>query len=103
LTQEEEQQLLVDWNQTAAEVPQVCVHELVERQAKERPKAVAVVSDAAELTYAELNERANALAARLRNSGIGPDVLVALMTERSPELIIGALAVLKAGGAYVPI
>ena len=64
--------------------------------------AVAVVYEGEELTYRELNRRANRLAYRLRGLGVGPDVLVGLCVERSIELIIGVLGILKAGGAYVP-
>jgi amino acid adenylation domain-containing protein len=80
-----------------------CVHELVAEQAATTPKALAVISDSGELTYAELDARADDLAARLRALGVGPDVIVALAAERSPELMIAVVAVLKAGGAIAPI
>jgi len=80
-----------------------CIHELFEAQAAARPDATALVFGCEHLTYRELNERANRLARVLRGLGVGPDVLVAMYLERSPELVIGVLAILKAGGAYLPI
>ena len=80
-----------------------CVHRLFEIQAERAPEAVAAVFGPARLTYRELNRRVNQLAHHLRGLGVGPEVLVALCTERSLEALIGLLAVLKAGGAYVPI
>ncbi|MFC0039500.1 non-ribosomal peptide synthetase [Actinomadura rayongensis] len=77
--------------------------ELFERQAARRPDAVAVRCGDRTLTYAELNRDANRVAHRLRASGVGPDVLVGLCADRSPDLVTGLLGVLKAGGAYVPI
>ncbi|MFP3335816.1 AMP-binding protein, partial [Pseudomonas sp. SIMBA_064] len=56
-----------------------------------------------ELSYAQLNERANQLAHRLRQQGVGPDVLVGIAMERTPDMVVGLLAILKAGGAYVPL
>ncbi|MDI3384129.1 amino acid adenylation domain-containing protein [Xenophilus aerolatus] len=79
------------------------VHELVEFQARRQPTATAVQMGATCLGYGELDARADALAARLRHLGVGPDVPVALYVERSLEMIVGLLAVLKAGGAYVPL
>ncbi|WP_437669410.1 amino acid adenylation domain-containing protein [Sorangium sp. So ce131] len=81
----------------------LCFHRSFELQVGRTPGAVAVSSGAERLTYQELNRRANQLAHHLRGLGVGPDVLVALAAERSPEALIGLLAVLKAGGAYVPI
>jgi amino acid adenylation domain-containing protein len=81
----------------------VCIHELFEEQAKRNPDAVAVVCEARELSYQDLNERSNKLAHYLRELGIGPEKLVAICLERSLDLIVGLLGILKAGGAYVPI
>src|SRR4051812_8748493 len=78
-------------------------HRLVELQARRTPGVVAVRCGGRELTYGELNERANRLAHHLRARGVGPDVLVGLCCERTPEMVVGLLGVLKAGGAYVPI
>ena len=92
------------WNATEAEFPRdACMHELFEAQAARAPGAVAVVCGGTELTYAELNERANRLAHHLRARGVGPDARVAVCVERSPEMVVGVLGVLKAGGAYVPL
>ncbi len=104
LLPEEERQLVVGWNQTDAPYPaDRCVHELFEAQARETPLAVAVVYGDERLTYAALDDRADALARYLRGLGVGPEVLVGLCVERSVEMVVGVLGVLKAGGAYVPI
>jgi amino acid adenylation domain-containing protein len=92
------------WNDTArAFHPDACVHELVEAQARRTPGALALSCDGRRLTYAELDARATQAARLLRRHGVGPDVLVGVYMERSPELVVGMLAVLKAGGAYVPL
>ncbi len=103
LTDRERTQILHEWNATAAEFPPVCVHELFERQASLRPDSVALVFGERQLTYRELNERANQLAHYLRKHGVGPEVLVGVCLERSPEMLIGLLGIWKAGGAYVPL
>ncbi|KYC40344.1 non-ribosomal peptide synthetase [Scytonema hofmannii PCC 7110] len=99
----ERQQLLVEWNNTQADYPQHCVHELFEVQASKTPDAVALVFEDEQLTYQQLNHRANQLAHYLRTLGVGPDVLVGICMERSLEMVVGLLGILKAGGAYVPI
>jgi len=81
----------------------LCVHDLVQLQARATPDSVALVSGNHHVTYREVNARANQLAHRLRSLGIGPDVPVGLCMERSVELPIAALGILKAGGAYVPL
>ena len=83
--------------------PGPCLHELFERRAAASPEAVAVVCEGSSLTYRELNRRANRLAHRLRTRGVGPETLVGLSLERSPELVVGILGILKAGGAYLPL
>ena len=104
LTIEERQQMLVDWNKTAAEYPQIkCVHDLFEEQVAARPHAVAVVFRDESLTYEELNWRANQLAHHLKFLGAGPETLVAISMERSLEMVIALLGTLKAGAAYVPL
>ena len=104
LRADEERRLLVDWNDTAAEFPrESCVHELVERQAAHTPAAAAVVFDGERLSYGELNERANRLAHFLRAQGVGPEVVVGVLMERSVEMMVGVLGILKAGGAYLPL
>ena len=100
----ERQQLLVEWNDTAADYPrEQSIHQLFEAQAARTPEAVAVVFESGELTYGELNARANRLAHHLMALGVGPETLVGVCMERSPMLIVGLLGILKAGGAYVPL
>ena len=105
LTGAERQQLEADWNNTAvANAGQDrCLHQLIEAQTARTPDRVAVVVDEQHLTYGELNRRANQLAHHLRGLGVGPDVLVGLLTERSLDMVVGLLGILKAGGAYVPL
>ena len=86
-----------------AEHPVACLDDLFEAQCARTPDAVAVRYEGEELSYRELNERANRLAHYLRSLGVGPDSLVALCLERSPGQVVSMLAVLKAGGAYVPL
>ncbi|WP_431191949.1 amino acid adenylation domain-containing protein [Pseudomonas rhodesiae] len=100
----ERQQILEQWNATARDYPQnQWVHHLIEAQAKRQPQATALVFAEQRIDYAELNRRANRLAHRLIEAGVGPDVRVGLAVERSFDMVIGLLAVLKAGGAYVPL
>jgi amino acid adenylation domain-containing protein len=104
LSEEERQRLLVEWNDTETEYPrELCIHQVFEQEAQLRPEAVAIEFDDQQISYAELNRRADALALVLRQHGVGPDVHVAVMLERSAELIVALLAVNKAGGAYVPL
>ncbi|MFN6515779.1 MAG: non-ribosomal peptide synthase/polyketide synthase [Nostoc sp. CreGUA01] len=103
LTTSESQQLLVEWNNTQADYPQKCIHQLFEEQVERTPDAVAVVFENQQLTYHQLNCRANQLAHYLRSLGVGADVLVGICVERSLEMVIGLLGILKAGGAYVPL
>ena len=103
LTAEERQQLMA-WNQTTTHDPQDrCLHELFEAQAARSPQAVALCCEQQQLTYQELNERANQLAHHLRSLGVGSEDRVGLCVERSAEVVIGILGILKAGGAYVPL
>ncbi len=104
LSEAERKRLLVDWNDTAtAEQNDLCFHELFKVQAERTPKAVAVEFRGEQLTYAELNRRANQLAHALQAAGAGPDVIVGICVERSMEMAVGLLAILKAGGAYLPL
>ena len=104
LTKAEVKQLLVNWCATDT----ICsedsgIHQLVERQAEQTPDEVAVVFEGSQLTYRELNQRANQLAHFLRGFGVGPEVLVGIYMERSADMLIALLGILKAGGAYVPL
>ena len=103
LTAAEEHQLLVEWNDTKAEYPNLCIHQLFERQVEKTPEAVAVRFEEQELTYAQLNQKANQLAHYLQSLGVKPGSLVGICVARSIEMIIALLGILKAGGAYVPI
>ncbi|RKG69792.1 non-ribosomal peptide synthetase, partial [Corallococcus exercitus] len=104
LTAPERQQLLVDWNGPSAEFPRdLCLHEAFAAQALRTPEALAVLCREEQLTFRELDARANQLAHRLVKLGVGPDVRVVLCVERSVEALVGILGTLKAGGAYVPI
>ncbi|MGF9825596.1 tyrocidine non-ribosomal peptide synthetase TycC, partial [Brevibacillus agri] len=104
LSLEEKQQILAGFNDTAVNYDlDKTLHQLFEEQVEKTPDQAALLFNGQTLTYRELNERANRLARVLRAKGIGPDRLVAIMAERSPEMVIGILGILKAGGAYVPI
>ena len=100
----ERHQLLVEWNATSSDYPRdQCLHELFEAQVDRTPDAVAVVFEDRQVSYRELNERANQVAHALRRLGVLSDTLVGLCLERSPEMVIGILGILKAGGAYLPL
>ena len=104
LSAKERYQLLYDWNETATAFPaDKCVHQLFEEQVARTPNAVAVVFEDGELSYSQLNARANRLAHYLRELGVKPDERVAICLERGFEMIVALLGVLKAGGAYVPL
>ncbi|MFB2772371.1 amino acid adenylation domain-containing protein [Pelatocladus sp. BLCC-F211] len=103
LTAQEHRQLLVDWNNTQVEYPQQFIHELFEAQVEKTPDAVAVVFANQQLTYCELNAKANQLAHYLQKLGVKPEVLVGICVERSLDMLIGLLAILKVGGAYIPL
>lgn len=104
LTEDERRQLLFEWNDTATHYAHDrCVHELFKEQTERAPDSIALYFEGAQLSYRELNTRANQLAHYLRALGIGPEVMVGICLHRSIEMIIGALGVLKAGAAYVPI
>ncbi|MCY1020604.1 non-ribosomal peptide synthase/polyketide synthase [Pyxidicoccus sp. MSG2] len=100
----ERQQMLVEWNQARRELPEpALVHRLFEEQVRRTPDAPAVSFGAETLSYGELNARANQLARHLRRLGVGPELLVAICLERSPELIVAMLATVKAGGAWLAL
>ena len=104
LTDAERRQLLVEWNDTRTEYRQDrCIHHYFEARVRAAPEAVALVFEDHQLTYRDLNTRANRLAHYLRESGVGPEARVGICAERSVEMVVGLLAILKAGAAYVPL
>ncbi|HEX8179495.1 MAG TPA: amino acid adenylation domain-containing protein, partial [Pyrinomonadaceae bacterium] len=104
LSEAERRRALVAWNATAqTDAPPHVVHQLFAAQAARSPQHVAVLFDTEQLTYAELDARANQLAHHLQRLGVGPDSIVGLCLNRSPAMLVGLLGILKAGGAYVPL
>jgi amino acid adenylation domain-containing protein len=104
LSAAEEREQVEEWNETRREFPrESCIQELFEAQAQRRPEAVAVVYGTEQLSYRELNERANQLAHYLMKRGVGPEVVVGVCQERSVELVVSLLGILKAGGVYLPL
>lgn len=103
LSASERQQLIVDWNRTAAEIPQICFHQQFETHAIATPDRLAVMANGDSLTYVELDQRANRIAEELRARGAGPEILVAVCIARSTDLVAALLAVAKSGAAYVPL
>jgi len=104
LTEAEQHQLLVEWNNTRVAYPKDrCIHELFEAQVERTPDAVAVVFENQNLTFQKLNQQANQLAHHLRELSIGAGACVGVCMERTPAMIIALYGILKAGGAYVPL
>ncbi|MGE0472119.1 MAG: amino acid adenylation domain-containing protein [Nitrospirales bacterium] len=104
LSHTERQQLFIEWNDTARDYPDsTSLHQLFEIQVESTPDAMAVVCEDQQLTYRELNRRANQLAHFLQEQGVGPEVRVGLCLERNIDMIVGLLGILKAGGAYIPL
>ncbi len=104
LTEKEREQILDDFNNTKTELAKVrTIHELFEEQVEKTPKEIAIIYENQIVTYEELNRKANQLAFQLRDKGVGPEIIVGLMTERSIEMIVGILGILKAGGVFLPI
>lgn len=103
LTTAERERLLVDWNRTAAKLPEKTIPEMFEEQVERSPDETALVFEAKQITYRELNRKANQLASYLRKRGVGPEVLVGVCVERSLEMVVALLGIMKAGGAYVPL
>ncbi|MBV9927461.1 MAG: amino acid adenylation domain-containing protein [Acidobacteria bacterium] len=104
LTEAERRQLVDEWNDTRADFSsEHCIHQLFERQVEHQPEAVALTYEGTQLSYAELNARSNRLARHLLRVGVRAEVRVGLCVERSPDAVVGLLAVLKAGGVYVPL
>jgi natural product biosynthesis luciferase-like monooxygenase protein len=100
---EELQFALSDFNNTSTEFENICIHQAFERKAFEMPAAVAVSGEGKSLTYADLNERSNRLAAYLHAAGVRPDNVVGVCMRRSPDLLVALLGILKSGGAYLPL
>ena len=104
LTPSESKQLFSEWNNTHCDYPaDVCLHQLIERQAELQPQRIAVVFENQEISYGELNIKANQLAHQLRSLGAHSDTLVAIAVDRSVEMVVGLLGILKAGAAYLPV
>ena len=104
LSESEQRRLLVEWNDTGETVPDHrSIHELFETQVRRTPDALAAVFNQEQVSYRELNARANQLAHYLGRLGVGPETLVGICLERSIESIVGLLGILKAGGAYLPL
>ncbi|HEY9877512.1 MAG TPA: amino acid adenylation domain-containing protein [Leptolyngbyaceae cyanobacterium] len=104
LTAAEQHQLLVEWNNTQTDYPNnTCIHQLFEAQAEQTPNAVAAVFGQEQLTYRELNYRANQLAHHLQGLGVEPETCVGICVERSLDILVGLLGILKAGAAYLPL
>jgi amino acid adenylation domain-containing protein len=104
MTAGEQHQLLVEWNSTAIDyAPDLCLHQLFETQAGRTPDRIALVYEDEQLTYGELDRRANLLARHLRRLGVGCDDIVGVCVERSAEMLVAMLGALKAGAAYLPL
>ncbi len=103
LSEEEQQKLLVDWNNTSVAAPQTCVHQIIAAQAQKNPAAIALEFSGITLTYKNLEQRANQFARYLQRFGVAADLPVGLCVNRSIDMIVAMLGILKAGGAYVPL
>ncbi|MEH1799485.1 MAG: non-ribosomal peptide synthetase [Nostoc sp.] len=104
ILQKSEKHLLLQWNHTQTDYPQqACIHQLFEAQVEKTPDAVALIFNNQQLTYRDLNIRANQLAQYLQTLGVGTETLVGICIERSLEMVVALLAILKTGGAYVPL
>ncbi len=104
LNETERDRLLLTLNNSCSDYPRnSSIHQLFEEQAKRRPDAIALKFRDEQMTYRQLNEKANQVAHRLRKLGVGPEVMVSMLLERSLDMFVGMLAILKAGGAYVPL
>ncbi|MFN6500470.1 MAG: amino acid adenylation domain-containing protein [Nostoc sp. DedQUE01] len=96
-------EVIQEWSDSGSIAGNLCIHQMFEMQVERSPQAIAVVFENTQLTYQQLNQRANQLAHYLRTLGVGPEVLVGICLERSLEMVVGLLGILKAGGAYVPL
>jgi amino acid adenylation domain-containing protein len=104
LSDKEREQITVEWNETARPYPNDrCMHELLAEQTERGPERIALVCERQQVSYRELNRRANQLGHYLQKQGVGPEVVVGVCMERSVEMVVGVLGVLKAGGVYLPL
>ena len=103
ITSRESDQILHEWNHSIAAPPERCLHELIEEKTRDNPSKLAVISSEGNLSYRELNTRAELLAYRLQHAGVSPQDRVGILINRSPEMLVAILGVLKAGAAYVPL
>ncbi|ARU62662.1 hypothetical protein CBW65_18040 [Tumebacillus avium] len=103
LPHDEQIKMLRDWNETAVPSREACIHHFFEEQVERTPDAIALVFENQALTYRELNNRANRIAGLLQAQGVGPDDVIGIFMERSPEMLIALLATHKAGGGYLPL
>ena len=100
---EEESRLLAEWNDTARDYPRTCIHHVIEAQCERTPEAIAIAFRDEELTYRQLNGRANQLARLLQRLGVGTDTPVGVYMDRCSNMVVGLLGILKAGGYYLPL
>ena len=103
LSDAEHRQIVRGWNETCQKYAFACLHHLIEEQVARTPAAIALNYEGRSLSYQEMNERANQLAHYLRRLGVGPEIRVGVILDRSFELVVSILAILKAGGVYVPL
>src|SRR6185295_6688263 len=103
LSEAETHQLLYQWNDTDTVFTPTCIHQLFEQQVELTPHSIALIVEGEQLSYRELNSRANQLAHYLMEQGVGAEALVGLCVERSVEMMVGMLGVLKAGAGYLPL
>ncbi|BAY84417.1 amino acid adenylation domain-containing protein [Calothrix parasitica NIES-267] len=103
LNTKEQQKLLVEWNDTEKDFSHVCLHQLFEQQVKRSPHTTALIEESQQVTYEQLNQKANQLAHYLQKIGVTTETIVAICLERSVEMVVGVLAVLKVGATYLPL
>ncbi len=103
LTIPEREKILYEWNKNQIPIPDACMHQLFECQVEQSPDAIAIIGEDEQLTYQELNDRANRMAHYLQSQGVGIETLVAICIEKSVQLLISLLGILKAGGTYIPL
>ncbi|MBW4447034.1 MAG: amino acid adenylation domain-containing protein [Spirirestis rafaelensis WJT71-NPBG6] len=103
ITAQNQEQLLVKWNNTISDYPQDAINKLFEQQVERSPDALALIDNSENLTYCQLNQRVNQLAHYLQKQGVTKETIVAICMERSIQMVVGILAILKAGGAYIPL